>query len=97
MTIDLKNLSDYGTHSRGVSAILCTESSPFDLLGGVRTYHLANPLLLDEPLKVWEYTFSMVLSAYRVPAPPRFQYDCAPATSSLVPSLGMLLTRFGPV
>jgi len=43
---------DHGPHAKGVSAILRTENSPFDLLNGALKFQMANSLLAKGPLKV---------------------------------------------
>jgi hypothetical protein len=47
------HFGNHGAHSRGVSAILQTEKSPFDLLDGAQYFRPASPMLIHGTLQVW--------------------------------------------
>ena len=61
ITADESHFGSHGAHVRGVSAMLSSEKSPFDLRHGARLFKLANSLLLKGPLQVrldyctWKY------------------------------------------
>ncbi|EXJ90106.1 hypothetical protein A1O3_03175 [Capronia epimyces CBS 606.96] len=68
-------------HVRGVSAILSSKNSPFDLLGGMQLFQLNNPILLKEPLKQAQDVGVL----------------CAPIVNSRVQSLDSILLKFNPI
>ena len=52
ITADESHYGSHGAHVRGVSAMLSSDKSPFDLRQGARLFQLANSLLLKDPLQV---------------------------------------------
>ncbi|OCL02966.1 hypothetical protein AOQ84DRAFT_303720 [Glonium stellatum] len=75
------NPDQHVAHVRGVSAILCSENSPFDLLAGTDLFQLGNPLLLKAPLEQ-PHTPGVL---------------CAPTLNGSIQSLDAILIRFNPV
>ncbi|KIW99815.1 uncharacterized protein Z518_10743 [Rhinocladiella mackenziei CBS 650.93] len=71
-----------GTHSRGVSAILSTDRSPFDILTGAQVFQLGNPLHLN-PAQLQDSRHFGIL--------------CAPSSGATVQTLDSLLVKSRPI
>ncbi|RFU23778.1 hypothetical protein B7463_g12560, partial [Scytalidium lignicola] len=81
LTCTKENIGEHVTHARGVSAILSSKGSPFDLLGGMQLFQLSNPLILKEPLQ--QKNTARVL--------------CAPISNTSVQNLDTILINFNPI
>lgn len=98
VTADESHYGSHGAHVTGVSAMLSSDNSPFDLRQGARLFQLANSLLLKGPLQVRPdccvYGSELLKECQRTRG---LRVLCAPVSNPSAEGLDALLVKLNPV